>query len=70
MMKTRDGVSIYRHNAQGRHAKAEAIGEQRRRQQGRCGNCNHWLELADARFRDKDFREGVENVVVHKKCPV
>jgi hypothetical protein len=68
-VKTRDGISAYRHNDAGRHAKREAIGEQRRRQQSLCADCGGWLELADTKFRDKQFREGIENQVIHKsKC--
>ena len=67
--KTLDGVTQYRRNTEGRYAQFEAIGEQRRKQFGMCGECNQYLELADAKFRDKTFREGVEHVVVHKKCP-
>ena len=67
--KTRDGISVYRHNDAGRQAKREAVGEQRRRQGSLCADCGGWLELADTRFRDKQFREGVENQVIHKsKC--
>jgi len=67
--KTRDGVTQYRHNTEGRYLKQEAIGEQRRKQSSLCADCGQWLELADARFRDKTFQEGVENAVTHKKCP-
>ncbi len=69
-IKTRDGVSMYRRNMEGRHLKAEAIGEQRRKQQSLCIVCGQWLEYADAVFRDKTFREGVENAVIHRKCPI
>jgi hypothetical protein len=49
---------------------AEAIGEQRRAQQSKCAKCDNWLEYGDAVFRDKEFRDGIENPVVHRnKCP-
>lgn len=67
--KTRDGVTIYRRNMQGRSALAEALGEQRRKQNGLCGRCGHWLDLADSKFESKEFREGETNRVVHRKCP-
>lgn len=68
--KTRDGVTVYRRNMEGRHLKAEAIGEQRRKQQSLCAKCGQWLEYADAVFESKEFREGVENHVIHRgQCP-
>jgi hypothetical protein len=68
--KTRDGVTVYRRNNQGKQAMAEAIGEQRRAQQSKCAKCDNWLEYGDAVFRDKEFRDGIENPVVHRnKCP-
>ena len=67
--KTRDGVTQYRRNEEGRYAKWEAIGDQRRKQNGLCAKCNQQLDLADAVFRDKEFRDGVENPVQHRKCP-
>ena len=68
--KTLEGVTTFRRNEEGRYAKWEAIGEQRRRQQSLCADCKQRLEYEDAKFRDNTFREGVENAVVHKKCPV
>lgn len=68
--KSRDGVSVYRRNMEGRHALSEAIGEQRRVQQSICHRCGNWLEYEDAVFESKQFMEGVTNHVVHrKKCP-
>lgn len=64
--KTRDGVTVYRRNMQGKQAIAEAIGEQRRRQSGLCAKCGDLLELADSKFESKEFREGVENRLIHK----
>jgi hypothetical protein len=61
--KTRDGITQYRRNTEGRHAQREAIGEQRRRQQSLCFDCQQWLDLADAKFLHKEFRDGVENPV-------
>jgi len=69
-VKTRDGVSQYRHNEAGRYAKWEALGEQRRRQESKCARCGNWLEFEDSVFESKEFKDGVENKVVHrKKCP-
>ena len=68
--KSRDGVKIFRRNRQGKQAMAEAVGEQRRRQQSLCAKCGNWLEYVDAVFESKEFREGVENHVIHRsKCP-
>ena len=67
--KTRDGITVYRRNRQGRQAMIEAIGEQRRRQQSLCHRCGNWLEFEDAVFRDKEFKDGAENPVQHRKCP-
>jgi hypothetical protein len=60
---------MFRRNVEGRHAQFEALGEQRRRQQSLCADCGQWLEFADTKFRDKSFREGVEHVVIHRRCP-
>lgn len=65
--KTRNGITVYRRNLQGRQAMREAIGEQRRRQNSLCSKCGQWLEYEDAVFRDKEFREGTENPVQHRK---
>ena len=67
--KCRDGATQYRRNMEGRHAQFEAIGEQRRKQSSLCAECGQWLELADSKFRSKQFVEGVENAVIHKICP-
>jgi hypothetical protein len=67
--KTRDGVTMYRRNMEGKHLKAEAIGEQRRRQESKCVKCGNWLEFADAVFESKTFQDGITNHVVHRKCP-
>lgn len=68
-LKTRDGISQYRRNMEGKHALAEAIGEQRRRQSSLCSKCGQWLDYADAVLRDKEFQDGIENPVQHRKCP-
>jgi hypothetical protein len=68
-MKSRDGVAVIRRNLEGRHLKMEMIGEQRRKQESRCAKCGNWLELADAVFRDREFKDGIENPVQHRKCP-
>ena len=69
--KTRDGISVYRQNAQGRYAKQEAIGEQRRAQKSLCHRCGNWLEYEDSVFESKTFQDGVVNHVVHRKtCPI
>jgi hypothetical protein len=65
--KCRDGVTQYRRNMEGRHAQLEAIGEQRRVQLSLCFRCGQPLDLADAVFESKEFREGVTNHVVHRK---
>jgi hypothetical protein len=67
--KTRDGLSTYRRNSEGKYLRWEAMGEQRRRQNSLCAKCGQWLEFEDAVFRDKEFRDGIENPVQHRKCP-
>jgi len=68
-LKTRDGISVLRRNTEGRYLKMELIGEQRRQQDSLCSRCGHWLELEDAVFESKEFREGITNHVVHRrKC--
>jgi hypothetical protein len=67
--KTRDGVTIFRRNLQGKHAMREALGEQRRSQQSLCHRCGNWLEYEDAVFESKQFMEGTVNHVAHRKCP-
>ena len=65
--KSRDGITQFRHNNEGRHAQREAIGEQRRLQNSLCARCGGWLELADSKFASKEFREGVPNPVIHNR---
>jgi hypothetical protein len=67
--KTRDGVSVYRRNAEGRYLRQEAIGEQRRRQSSLCAKCGQWLDYEDAVFQSKEIQDGIENPVQHRKCP-
>lgn len=60
----------FRNSTAGRSAKREALGEQRRRQESLCANCNQFVSFEDAKFRDKVFVDGVENKVIHRKCPI
>ena len=41
-----------------------------RAQSGVCADCHTAMDgLSDAKFRQREFREGVENPLVHKRCP-
>jgi hypothetical protein len=65
-----DGTAVqrYMHNASGRAAMREALGEQRRRQGGLCGKCNIPLPWDEAKFRYKECPDGVVNDAIHKRC--
>jgi hypothetical protein len=66
--KTRDGVTQYRHSNAGRHAKLEAMAEQRRRQGSLCARCNQYLDFSDSKFENTKFMDGVENKLIHKRA--
>ena len=65
--KTREGITVIRRNAQGRQLKSDMIADQYRKQHGFCAKCDGQLELVDAVFESKEFRESVENRLVHRK---
>lgn len=69
-MKRYGTVSSFRNNPRGRNAKIEALAEQRRKQSNICLRCGQPLDLADARFESARFKDGVENIAIHKICPI
>lgn len=62
----REGVSKYRNSYAGRWAKMDALMRQREKQLGICPLCNQHLPLGDAKFESQEFKEDVENRVIHK----
>ena len=61
--------SWFMHSDMGRMAKREAIGEQRRKQDGLCGRCGQAMAFEESKFESSVFVDGQENKVVHRKCP-
>lgn len=66
--RTEDGTR-FRNSSAGRSAKREALGEQRRRQESLCADCNQFMALGDSKFKHKLFTDGAVNPVIHRVCP-
>lgn len=64
-------TSRYMNSDAGRAAMKEALGEQRRKQNGICAKCGGWLPWESTKFEYRERPDGVENRAIHKvKCPV
>lgn len=69
MTKKRLGVEVCLNSAYGRAELRDRLMLRWREQRKICPACSEEIQtLADARFQSKEFRDGVENPVVHQKC--
>lgn len=68
--RTLEGVTRYRNSNAGRYAKLERLWVQCEKQQAICPLCGGHLDIAKSKFESREFKDGVENRVIHRKCPV
>ena len=68
--KRLEGVETCLASPAGRAELQERKWTQWRLQARICADCHSEMAgLGDARFRERGFRDGVENPLVHKRCP-